>query len=217
MPLLDSTGPRRLPRPSPFRFRTPDAILASARRPLEREEEMSRALDNLESLRFRSPSHTGRFVDRFAEQPESLERAFERGDYEALSPFREPAREPLAELNRRIAAEGRFATPEEARSIDFLTAAVEGAPSSAVPQGLGQGRFVLPSNLREALQLGREATTSLAPPEALERVGEVPVVGPALEREAAALSTPLGLAFLGRYPALMGLGALGGVTAGTAG
>src|SRR3990167_7248133 len=57
-------------RRSPFRFRSPDAILRSSRRPLEREEEMSRELDRLErtprqSFTFQPPRITDVTRQRF--------------------------------------------------------------------------------------------------------------------------------------------------------
>src|SRR3990167_7910429 len=70
MPRLNINGSPFRPR-SPFSFRTPSAILASARRPLEREQEMSREIDRLQAMRRTvfspSPSPTGLFGDRFAD------------------------------------------------------------------------------------------------------------------------------------------------------
>src|SRR3990167_6490883 len=70
MPRLNINGSPFRPR-SPFSFRTPSAILASARRPLEREQEMSREIDRLQAMRRTvfspSPSPSGQFGDRFAD------------------------------------------------------------------------------------------------------------------------------------------------------
>lgn len=65
--------------------------------------------------------------------------------------------------------------------------------------------------------LGIEAITPVAPPEAVEPLGRVPVVGRALEHEAAALTSPLGLAFAGKFPGITGMMAAGGVAGATAG
>src|SRR3990167_3098812 len=68
MPRLNINGSPFRPR-SPFSFRTPENILISARRPLEREQEMSREIDRLQEMRRTvfSPSPTGQFGDRFAD------------------------------------------------------------------------------------------------------------------------------------------------------
>lgn len=65
--------------------------------------------------------------------------------------------------------------------------------------------------------LGIEAITPLAPREMTEPLGRVPVVGRALEHEAAALTSPLGLGFAGKFPGLTGMMAAGGVAGATVG
>src|SRR3989304_5612830 len=81
---------------SPFRFRSPEDILASARRPLEREESISQAINRLQSFRFArrqfrpSPSPSGQFLDRFGDVTGPF-----TGRTETLRPPRPPAIRPL--------------------------------------------------------------------------------------------------------------------------
>ncbi|KKN03438.1 hypothetical protein LCGC14_1107710, partial [marine sediment metagenome] len=149
------------------------------------------------------------------QQPLSMENVIRR--FQVTPGGKEFATERLGELEGGAAREGRFLAEEEAGEADFWRTIVEGAPASAVAQGFGAGRFVIPTSAREFLQLGVEAITPLAPPEALEKVGELPVgpLAPGLQRSAEFFSSPLGIAFTAAFPGVTALMETGALTTGT--
>jgi len=84
--------------------------------------------------------------------------------------------------------------------------------------GLGAGpRLRDVRSFADIKALGLEAMTPLAPPEATEPLGRVPVVGRPLESAVAGLTSPLGLGFTAAWPGItakMVAGEVAGATAG---
>jgi len=109
----------------------------------------------------------------------------------------------LGDLRRSLTLDQRQPTDIEARAQDILNAISEGAPASAT---------AMPMSLLKPLFVPPEAFEALE-----EKVGEVPVVGPAIakpvRREAEFLTSPLGATFLGRLPGLTTVSGLGGIAA----
>lgn len=133
--------------PVDWRFTTAAQRLQRSENMFQRLAEQA-APPTFESRRFApSPSPSGIFTDRFAEQDTSIIRALQRGDVEATRPFRGPALTGLTELEGR----GGFLSPEESELSDLLRTIVEGSPgvlhgtqtTQALGNILGAGRDVL--------------------------------------------------------------------------
>ena len=162
-----------------------------------------------------------------------------------VEPLPSPAREQFRQVERELQPPGKPPTREEelrfqvgARQTDIVRRLEAGeipqeqaeyewrtAPESVYGnvQALGLGAGPELRDIRgigDIGQIGLEAITPLAPPEATAPIARLPAIGPTLERQVAGLTSPLGAFFTGKFPAFTagmvpgatGLGAVGRAT-----
>ncbi|KKL13918.1 hypothetical protein LCGC14_2520960, partial [marine sediment metagenome] len=185
----------------------------------------------IEPTRFQpSPSPSGRFVDRLEEPVQEqrvnpfrveLDRAYLAG----TPPEGLTGRVSPEELQRATILQiaGQFVRGERGEQPIPLELAIQRAVEEV--QGVAERGAARAADIGRVESfakgplgtgpLGATATTSLLPERAREAIGSVPVVGPALEREVTALSTPLGLGAAAIFPGAVAAGAVGGVAAAT--